>query len=227
MGDGSSVERLLGKPISRRDFLKGAGVVMGGVLSLSATGCGETSANKENVSFRKIETGDSLLLPISGKENGRVFFQYANKDINELSVRSKQGFDSLPLPFIKDAGTVRLLGEICENKLYKVTGYNSSLGVGQVGVYPTFLGEKSGSSGREELSDLGEVYAINVIVSGEATKGYLLENPPLEINVNPNTEEKVPTFGNGLMVGKLNQNERDYIFVPLGYICDARAVNSA
>ena len=215
------------KQYSRREFLKLLGI---GATSIAVTrlltGCEKFTPKEMNLAFREVQNGDQIPFKVSGRESPvNVGIQYANSSVDRLQIRQDDNVDKAA-PFVAGNETVRLLGEISDPKLYKVTGYNSELSINRVGVYPTVLGNKREIEGRQELSELGELYAIKTIVSGDATRGYGIENPPLEINKSDSFSNSdwrnVPDFGQGLAVGRFDSQNT---FTMYGFVCDARAVN--
>lgn len=224
MSEGTNTDQKL---YSRRDFLKMLGIgATSLVVTRLLTACEKLTTEELKLSFKEINTGDSLPLNVNGEQPRNISFQYANKDIDKVQVRQKDGVD-ITVPFNGEAETVRMLGEISDPTVYKIIGKNSELPSEiNVGVYPTVLGNKRIIEGRQDLSSLGDLFAIKVIVSGDATRNYEMGDPPVERNkggayVNADWGE-IDDFGQGLAVGKLDSENR---FTMMGYVCDARAVN--
>jgi hypothetical protein len=210
------------KLYSRRDFLRILGIG-GASLAVTSllTACDKLSSEEMKLTFKEIEAGDSLPLNISGESPRRVVFQYANSDIDKIQVRQEDGLDKTR-PFENGGKTVRMLGEISDPTLYKVTGKNPALGEEiTVGVYPKVTGYLLSMEGRRDLSFGENTYALPVIV---ANVSYLDDQAPAETNksgsYNREDWRDVQRFGNGLAVGTLNKGT----FTVEGYVSDARAV---
>lgn len=211
------------KLYSRRDFLRFLGI---GAASIAVTrlltACDKLSSEEMKLTFKEIKTGDSLSLNISGESPRSIGFQYANSGIDRVQVRQKDGSD-ITMPFKNGGETVRMLGEISDPTLYKVTGKNPALGEEiTVGVYPKVTGKLLSMEGRRDLNFGENTYALPVIV---ANVSYLEDQAPAEINKSDsyNREDwrNVKEFGNGLAVGELNND----VFTVTGFVSDARAVS--
>lgn len=219
MSEGTNTDKKL---YSRRDFLKILGI---GASSLAVTrlltACDKLSTEEMKLTFKEIKTGDFLALNVSGESPRNIYFQYANSNIDKVQVRQKDGKD-ITTPFKNGGETVRMLGEISDPTLYKVTGKNPALGEDvTIGVYPKVTGKLISMEGRENLNFGENTYALPVIV---ADVSYLGDQAPAEINKSDSYARddwrNVKEFGNGLAVGSLNNNT----FVVEGFVSDARAV---
>lgn len=216
MADGSNQE------ITRRDFLKKMGVLATAIGASSAISACEKVTSENMSSHVELATGDKAFLSISGQEvKKEITFRYSEQFLPDKlqTYKNEEGF--VAKPFQDGAETTRWLGEITELKIYHVEGINPDLAgvVKDVGIYPLATGPKVDGTGRTALSEFADLYAIPVIVSGEATKSYGIDNPPLEKNAHKDIVEE---FGQGLAVGILDNTNQFFV---QGYICDARAVS--
>jgi hypothetical protein len=176
------------------------------------------------LTFREIEKGDSLPLNVSGESPRNIRFQYANPDISKIQVRQKEGVDSA-VRFSNTTETVRILGEISDPTLYKVTGRNPGLDTERgIGLYPKVTGDSLPDSGRNDLNITERTFALPVIVKNMSYFGED-DKAPAEINKSNSYSRtdwrNVPEFGNGLAIGTLESNG---IFTVMGFVEDARAV---
>ncbi len=210
--------------MSRRDFLKKIGLIgAGSVATVALAGCKEGS--NERSSFREVGDNEKIPLNISGEDSAvDVNIQYNSEpdglQFSPLEVRQEGGDGDVVKPFRKGEETTRMLGEIIDPTIYKVLAKSEKLGNEiTVGVYPTVNGNINSGTGRMDISELGDVYGIKVIVNGAATRNYGIDDPPLETNENAKYD-KVKEFGKGLAIGKFENDT----FRVMGYVCDSRAV---
>lgn len=220
MSEGTNLD----KKYNRRDFLKMFGI---GASALAATqllsACEKFTPEEMKLAFKEIGTGDSLPLNVSGESPRNISFQYANSNIDKIQVRQKDGVD-MTLPFKNGDETVRILGEVSDPTIYKITGKNPALDKEiTVGVYPKVTGKLLSLEGRRDLDINENSYAIPVVV---ANVSYFEDKAPSEKNksgsFNREDWRNVKEFGNGLAVGTFDQTDN---FMVTGFISDARAVS--
>jgi hypothetical protein len=215
----------LDNKISRRDFLKKLGLGASTILlSNVLVACDKLTPEEMKITYKEVKNGETLPMYISGREKPEnVYMQNFFPDLDPLQIRQKDGKD-VALPFKNGAETVRMLGEVTNPTLFKVTGKNPDLGEEiTVGVYPEVTGNLVSTEGRHDLNFSDNLYAIPVIV---ANQSYLEDEAPAETNKGEkykiNAWREVENFGNGLVVGTLGQDNR---FMISGYVCDARALD--
>jgi hypothetical protein len=218
MSEGTNLDKKYG----RRDFLKMFGI---GASAIAATqllsACEKFTPEEMKLTFKEIGTGDAVPLNVSGESPRNIRFQYANSDIDKIQIRQKEGTD-MTLPFKNGGETVRMLGEISDPTLYKITGKNPGLSSEiTVKVYSEVTGGKKPNSSRGELDINDRSYALPVIVQNMS---YFEDIAPSETNKSDSYNREdwrdIEKFGNGLAVGSLNKD----IFTVYGFVSDARAV---
>lgn len=232
MPDGNSNQEIsAGKQITRRDFLKGVGMVIAGTTLAVATGCNNKDRKESVVSidFREVKNGERMNLEVGEKGQQEILIQYTPsrepKGLDPLFIRQENKKDAFS-SFKEGNETTRLPGEIIEGKLYRVEGKNPELPKDTtVGVYPKLTGnmERDSDLVRKDLSELFgfELYALPVIVTGAAAANYHIDGLPLENKKNGKGE----TFAEGAVVGILTVQGEAKQFRPEGVVCDLRALN--
>lgn len=209
---------------TRRQFLKFLGIGAAAVGTAAATSGCSPETDKKELSFKEVDNGTKIPLIVDGVAT-EVMIAYINKDVDPLQIRQRDE-GSVTKSFKDKAETIRMLGEITDANLFEIKGKNPNLSEEiTIGVYPTANGNKKTDRGREDLRD-SKLYALKVVVNGSATENYGIENAPLETNknYNKNNSLSVPTFGEGLVIGRLVDGETNKVFYAEGYICDSRAV---
>lgn len=220
MSEGTNMDKKL---YSRRDFLKFLGVGAAAVaIPGLLTACDKLSSEELKLTFKEVGNGDSVPLNVSGESARNIKFQYMNSDIDKLQIRQKDGTDTT-LPFKNGSQSVRMLGEISDPTLYRITGKNPGLNPEiTIGVYPKVTGKINSSEGRSDLEFNDRMYAVPVIV---ANTSYFEDKAPAETNKSGSFSRddwrNVNEFGNGLAVGSFNKD----IFTVYGFVSDARAVS--
>lgn len=118
---GSGKPDILGKPMSRRDFLRGMGVAAGSLL-LASCGIQTKETEADRLEFRDVAQGDRLLLHIPGSADlQEITINYfgVNAEKTPLTIRMKDG-NPVTKPFQEGASVRRKPGEILENTMYKL-----------------------------------------------------------------------------------------------------------
>lgn len=225
--------------MSRRDFLKKAGVVagavavgVGGAVIEEKTGAISRALRsiKElflgSFPFEEIVDKSNYQMNVSGYDDKKaVYFNYFNRDMEKLFFRLGKESSKVFQPFVPGQESVRYLGEVTEDKLWKVAGKSNSLPEDrQVEMFPDFTINQFGYKGVKFVDFSNEnLYALQVIV---APNTYFddLDTAPFEINGNAPKNDEVRNqekFGKGLVLGTL---EPDGTFNMVGIVGDARAL---